>query len=132
MKARQAWIILCLAWAGAMSAKASGGDPVSTALRCGWFDNPSPGNATLKDRDGEWQLAQQGGHQASGRWPVFAPTQWVRTGSGSAGYGCACMRLRADTESGDVLAILSARARPLASCRQDRALQGKEPANPLK
>lgn len=33
-----------------------------TELRCGWFDNPSPANATLLDGDGEWIIGMQGGH----------------------------------------------------------------------
>ncbi|MGO4778074.1 DUF4087 domain-containing protein, partial [Lysobacter sp. 2RAB21] len=28
--------------------------------RCGWFVNPSPANAWLIDRDGEWIIATQG------------------------------------------------------------------------
>jgi hypothetical protein len=30
--------------------------------RCGWFSNPTPGNAWLKDRDGEWTIGTQGNH----------------------------------------------------------------------
>ncbi len=63
----------------------------SRRTRCGWFDNPSPGNATLTDRQGEWTVAQQGMSSAEGAWPTFKRAQWVRTGSGSAGYGCACL-----------------------------------------
>ncbi len=29
--------------------------------RCGWFENPTPANATLTDRDGTWEIASQGG-----------------------------------------------------------------------
>ena len=102
------------------------------ALRCGWFDNPTPGNATLVDRDGEWTIGLQGGHQASGPRPRFATAQWVRTGHGSAGYGCACLKVQADTATQEITAIVSARAQPLATCRKDPALKGKEPQNPLK
>lgn len=101
------------------------------ALRCGWFDNPTPGNATLVDRDGEWAIGLQGGHQASGPWPRFATGQWVRTGHGSAGYGCACLKVRADAATQEITAIISARAQPLATCRKDPALKGKEPHHPL-
>jgi hypothetical protein len=102
------------------------------ALRCGWFDNPTPGNATLADRDGEWTIGLQGGHQASGPRPRFATSQWVRTGHGSAGYGCACLKVQADTVTQEINAIVSARAQPLATCRKDPALKDKEPQNPLK
>ncbi|MBI5257180.1 MAG: DUF4087 domain-containing protein [Burkholderiales bacterium] len=135
-------VLLCAtgAWAGVAqatsaapaSAPAAAASAPAPALRCGWFDNPSPGNASLTDRDGEWTIGLQGGHQARGPWPKFGAGQWVRTGHGSAGYGCACLKLLADAQTQDVLRILSARAQPLSACRQDRGLSGKEPQNPLK
>lgn len=96
--------------------------PEQTEMRCGWFDNPTPANASLHDRDGEWVISVQGGHQAEGDWPNFGPKQWVET-NGHYGYGCACMRVSVDRESGRVLKIESARARPLSACRRDRALK---------
>ena len=101
-------------------------------LRCGWFDNPTPGNAWLIDRDGEWTIGIQGGHQSEGPWPTFKPSQWVRTGSGNHGHGCACLKLQVDGDSFDVQRIVSSQPRPLAACRKDAALKGKEPVNPLK
>lgn len=114
-----------VAWSFAALA-ASPGPAVEAATRCGWFDNPTPGNATLIGRDAEWTVGQQGGSQASGAWPKFGASQWERTGSG--GYGCACMRVRADGDSEEISAIVSSRALPLASCRRDKALKGREPA----
>lgn len=99
--------------------------------RCGWFDNATPGNAVLIDGAWEWTIAMQGGHQARGSWPTFTAQQWVRTGFGSAGHGCACLRWTADESTQEVLQILSSHARPLQACRQDAALLGLEPANPL-
>ena len=113
-------------------APSAGAATAQPALRCGWFDNPTPGNATLVDRNGEWTLSLQGGHQASGPRPKFATGQWVHTGQGSAGYGCACLQVQADTATQEVAAVVSARAQPLATCRKDPALKGKEPQNPLK
>jgi hypothetical protein len=101
-------------------------------MRCGWFDNPTPGNATLVDRDGEWTVGQQGGHQAEGPWPRFGASQWVRTGQGSSGYGCACLKATVDAQQREIRSIVSARALPLARCRSDPALKGAEPENPLK
>lgn len=131
---------LAAAWAlvAATAALADGQVPVAgaaaaqPALRCGWFDNPTPGNATLVDRDGEWIIGMQGGHQASGPRPRFATGQWVRTGHGSAGYGCACLKVQADMATLEVTAVVSARGQPLAACRKDPALKGREPQNPLK
>ncbi|WP_295911416.1 DUF4087 domain-containing protein [uncultured Xanthomonas sp.] len=106
--------------------------PAGAVTRCGWFDNPSPGNATLVDKDGEWTVGQQGGHQAEGTWPTFSQARWVATGTGSAGYGCACLKVHARDDSREVTAIESATAQPLKTCRQDKALRGREPENPLK
>ena len=92
--------------------------------RCGWFSNPTPANISLYDRDGDWTVGVQGGYQVEGDWPwpKFKPGQWVET-NGSHGYGCVCMRLRVDRESGRVLEIKSARARPLSVCARDRSLK---------
>jgi len=92
--------------------------------RCGWFSNPTPGNAWLDDRDGQWVIGTQGGHQAEGDWPEFKANQWVRT-NGNYGYGCACMNVVVNHKTSYVLEIKSARARPLAACRKDPSL--KEP-----
>ena len=90
--------------------------------RCGWFSNPTPANASLHDRDDEWVVGVQGGHQAEGDWPSFSPKQWVET-NGHYGYGCACMTVEVDRESGRVIEIKSARPRPLSACRRDKALK---------
>ena len=90
--------------------------------RCGWFSNPTPANASLHDRDDEWIIGVQGGHQAEGDWPSFGPKQWVET-NGHYGHGCACLSVEVDRESGRVLQITSARARPLSACRRDKALK---------
>jgi Protein of unknown function (DUF4087) len=89
--------------------------------RCGWFINPTPANASLYDRDGEWIIGEQGGYQAEGDWPAFGPKQWVETNV-HYGYGCACLRLRVNRETHEVIEIKSSRVRPLAACRRDRSL----------
>jgi len=94
--------------------------------RCGWFSNPTPGNAWLKDRDGEWTVGIQGSYSAEGDWPEFKRGQWVVTNGSSYGYGCACMRVTTEREGMRVLTIKSARALPLATCRKDKSI-GKAP-----
>ena len=91
-------------------------------MRCGWFSNPTPANASLFDRDGEWIIGVQGGHQAEGDWPEFAPNQWVET-NGHYGYGCACLRVQANRSTRRVIVIESAQARALSVCRRDPALR---------
>ncbi|MEI2432851.1 DUF4087 domain-containing protein [Lysobacter yananisis] len=101
--------------------------PSGAELRCGWFDNPTPGNASLHDRDGEWTIAIQGGYQAKGDWPPeYPPGQWRATNAGRHGYGCACFNVRVDAEEKNILEIFSSKARPLSACRKDPALKGIE------
>lgn len=90
--------------------------------RCGWFSNPTPANASLHDREGEWIIGVQGGYQAEGDWPQFSPKQWVETNV-HYGYGCACLRVQVDQSTKRVIKIESTRARPLSVCRRDRALK---------
>lgn len=106
---------------GLALAPALAADTASTQRRCGWFENPTPGNATLTDRDGEWEIASQGGHQADGDWPEFSDTQWVET-NGHHGYGCACMSVTVDRQSRTVLSVAKAAAKALIACRADKRL----------
>lgn len=120
-------IVTCLLLAFAAVASAPSRSPHARAdekfeTRCGWFSNPTPANASLHDRDDEWIISVQGGYQAEGDWPSFKPGQWVET-NGHYGHGCACLRLRVNRETGRVVEIESARARPLAACRRDRSLR---------
>ncbi|RJT37360.1 DUF4087 domain-containing protein [Rahnella woolbedingensis] len=101
----------------------------SAERRCGWFENPTPANATLTDRDGTWEIATQGGYQAEGEWPRFGDTQWVRTGNGNYGYGCACVTADTDQPTHRMSNLTNATARSLRACRTDKTL--KEPQNPL-
>ena len=94
----------------------------SSEMRCGWFSNPTPANASLFDADAEWLIGVQGGYQADGDWPAFGPKEWVKTNV-HYGYGCACMRVQVDRAEKKVIRIESARARPLSACRKDRALR---------
>ncbi|HEY9286230.1 MAG TPA: DUF4087 domain-containing protein [Pyrinomonadaceae bacterium] len=122
-------VFCCLLSAAVISA---GGYPHAAAkpdaaqfeTRCGWFDNPTPANVSLYDREGQWVIGSQGGHQLEDLWerPKFTPRQWVAT-NGHYGYGCACLRLRVDKETGRVLEARAGRARPLTVCRRDRALK---------
>ena len=94
-----------------------------TPLRCGWFDNPTPGNFWLVDRDGSWEVGVQGGYQAKGldRIPDFG-THWQITNAGSHGYGCACLRAKVDVPHGRVLTIEHLSVLSLRQCRRDAHL----------
>lgn len=93
--------------------------------RCGWFENPTPSNAWLNDREGQWIIGVQGGYQAQGDWPSFQPHQWVRTNAVSYGYGCACLQVKVNSKSHKIIQIKSSKAQSLQVCRRDRFL--KEP-----
>lgn len=115
-------LLFTTAWLATASAHQ---DNDRATLRCGWFHNPTPQNAWLVDRDGEWTIGMQGAAQAEGDWPAFKSSQWVRTNN-HHGYGCACLKLVANSESHEVSRIISAKARPLSACRNDPALQKPE------
>lgn len=101
--------------------KASAKPPVEN--RCGWFVNPTPSNAWLIDRDGEWTIAIQGAEQAEGDWPPpVRASQWVRYGVGNYGHGCACMRVETDREDMRIKRIVSSEGKPLSQCRRDPKL----------
>lgn len=97
------------------------------SMRCGWLDNPSPGNASLYDKDGEWTIGIQGDHQAKGDWPPDFPAgQWISHAPDGYGYGCACLTVEVDAEAMNILAILPGKARPLSACRTDPAVRDIE------
>lgn len=98
--------------------------PTGLQTRCGWFQNPTPANAWLLDRDGRWIIGLQGGYQARGNWPRFEDSQWVKTNI-HYGYGCACMRVTVRPKARQIVSIASTYAKPLNDCRTDPAL--KEP-----
>ncbi len=91
--------------------------------RCGWLDNPTPGNWWLTDKDGEWSVGMQGGYQAPGidKIPDFGKN-WQATNAGFHGYGCACMRVIVDAVEKQVLAIGKVNVLPLQRCKEDRRL----------
>ena len=93
----------------------------NAVTRCGWFQNPSPGNAWLIDKDGEWIVGVQGGHQAEGDWPDFDRVGWISTNR-SYGYGCACLAVIVKAQSHDILRIIRSTAQPLKTCVRDKRL----------
>lgn len=93
--------------------------------RCGWYENPSPANHWLTDRDRQWLIGAQGGYQARGmdRIGDSSSGQWVSRGPGSYGYGCACGQVRTDRRNSQITNIYAWRSVPLAQCRRDRRLR---------
>lgn len=91
--------------------------------RCGWLENPTPANFSLRDRQGEWVMGEQGGYQAVGMddIPDLTTGGWVRT-NGFYGYGCSCITGTFDRRKHQVIRVDKAEAVPLSRCRADRTL----------
>jgi hypothetical protein len=91
--------------------------------RCGWLNNPTPGNWWLNDHDGEWTISVQGGYEAGGAdLPDMSTHGWVVTNGMSYGYGCACLRGVFDHSRKHLTRLVSARSLPLKQCRADHTL----------
>jgi|CXWL01.1.fsa_nt_gi hypothetical protein len=97
---------------------------VFAETRCGWFQNPTPANAWLVDREGSWIISTQGVGGLIEGWPNIQPSQWVET-NGHYGYGCACMKVNVNKSERRITKIFSSYGRPLSACRKDNALKGK-------
>ncbi|MDB5382654.1 MAG: hypothetical protein JWO26_2286 [Rhodospirillales bacterium] len=95
----------------------------SAERRCGWYQNPTPRNHWLVDRDGTWTMMAQGGYEARGMdlMPDFTTREWVRT-NGYYGFGCACIAVDTDRRTMRIARILAVEQLPLSRCRQDSAL----------
>jgi hypothetical protein len=100
--------------------------PVRPALaeeRCGWLENPTPGNWWLKDAHALLVISAQGGPYAEGveKLPEPAPDRFVAT-NGHYGYSCACVSGTFDEHAERVTQVDATRALPLSVCRSDKAL----------
>jgi hypothetical protein len=117
---------LTLAGTSALSAKEN---------RCGWIQNPTPGNYWLDDGEGSWILMTQGSEiepLGMENMPDFTTGEFVKT-NGYYGYACGC--IEAETErSGDfgdsflgrISAIYAVKQLPISQCRADKALPSPE------
>jgi hypothetical protein len=101
---------------------------IAAERRCGWYQNPTPGNLLLTDKDGEWWITSQGqanGPDAEGaddKAPPMDSKQFTRTQPNGYGYGCACLTVEVDREAGRITRVIAGQAVPLARCRRDKSL----------
>ena len=97
--------------------------PALAEERCGWLENPTPGNWWLKDARGLWIISAQGGPYADGveKLPEPAPDHFVAT-DGHYGYSCVCVSGIFDAHAERMTRIEAARVLPLSVCRGDKAL----------
>ncbi|KAB2929521.1 MAG: DUF4087 domain-containing protein [Leptonema illini] len=89
--------------------------------RCGWIDNPTPGNWWIEDSEGSWTISAQGGYQADGEMPDFE-SSWVRT-NGFYGYGCGCMTAQVDRKTKRIIRYKDVKVLPLQRCQSDKKLK---------
>jgi hypothetical protein len=104
----------------AVPALAAPGDPQT---RCGWLDNPTPGNFDLLDSAGWWVVAAQGGYQAEGLddVPDLSGPEFVKT-NGNYGYACVCMTVTTDNEKKRVTSIKKVTQKRIRDCAGDPKL----------
>jgi hypothetical protein len=97
--------------------------PAVAEERCGWLENPTPGNLWLKDAHGLWIISAQGGPYAEGveKLPEAAPERFVAT-NGHYGYSCACLNGTFDAAAGRMTRVDAARVLSLSVCGDDKAL----------
>lgn len=112
----------CLALSSTVGLAAATG---KSEKRCGYLENPTPGNWWLTDRDGEWVIGAQGGYQAEGIDVLpesFFERGWVRT-NGWYGYRCACLTVTTDRKQMRIGKILSGEPLPMSRCSRDKAIR---------
>ena len=95
--------------------------------RCGWFDNPSPGNFFLTDADSDWVIALQGGPGVQGFDTLPESSfnfggDWVSY-NGSYGFGCACIEGDfGHPRTGKIYEIFDLEPLAMSRCTLDRNL----------
>ena len=94
-------------------------------MRCGWLENPTPGNWWLTDADASWTISAQGGYSIDdGSWekmPELGGKEYVAN-NGNYGYGCACLTVNVDSENTRITKVFKGKTIPLKKCRADKKL----------
>jgi hypothetical protein len=92
-------------------------------MRCGWLENPTPGNWWLVDKDASWTLMEQGGYEADGMDMIgdISTGDYVKT-NGNYGYACACLDVMTDAEQKRVTMIHGFKQLKMSKCTNDKAL----------
>lgn len=103
---------------------------ISAENRCGWLENPTPGNFWLIDADSEWTISTQGGEFATDETidnlPEINEKEFVRT-NGYYGFYCACLSVKTDRAKSRILQIYSGKQLPLKECLEDSKISKKAP-----
>jgi len=93
--------------------------------RCGWVDNPTPGNWWITDRDDTWFISKMGDFQIDQKsMQYLKPSQkeYVKT-NGNYGYFCACLTVDVDKKNKRIVKIYKSEQLPIDRCANDAALE---------
>lgn len=96
--------------------------------RCGWLQNPTPGNWFLTDAEGSWTISTQGQNPNDAiELPVLNEKKgwFVKTG-GSSGYACSCLSVTVDKPNKQILTASKAKQLPIKKCSTDKSLPKPE------
>ncbi|MBN8632250.1 MAG: DUF4087 domain-containing protein [Rhodobacterales bacterium] len=103
-----------------------------TTLRCGWYHNPTPGNAILQDADDQWWLSRQGNAPVPGFEDAYTTTfdnrlrfDYADETTDGYGYSCACAEGVFDEDAPaykNVRSVSRLTEIPLSRCEQDPSL----------
>ena len=103
--------------------------------RCGWIQNPTPGNYWLDDSEGMWVLLTQGSDEeplGMENFPDISTGDYVAS-NGNYGYTCGCIQAETerstdsqDSAAGRITAIYGVKLLPLKKCLADPALPKPE------
>ncbi len=97
---------------------------LAAETRCGWLQNPTPGNWWLADAENTWTIMTQGADdepEGMDLIPDISEHDYVKT-NGNYGYACGCLSVETDGEE-HITRILSFRQLRLAQCQNDKALE---------
>jgi hypothetical protein len=96
-------------------------------IRCGYLNNPTPGNNWLTDGEGDWIMTTQGDDRDPGMDAIgdFSAREFVTT-NGAHGYACGCIDGAFDAKAMTVVKIERFRQKPLSACRKDKKLKAPE------
>jgi hypothetical protein len=92
----------------------------ASETRCGWLENPTPGNWWLTDADGSWIMSAQGGEE------FLDDKSWEKVPELDGKYSCACLTVDVDNENSRIVKIYSGKSLPLKKCTTDPALPKQE------
>jgi hypothetical protein len=96
--------------------------PALAEQRCGYLENPTPGNWTLSDADGDWLVSSQGdGREAAGMdlIPDLTVRDFIVTNPPDHGYACVCLGVQSDATAMRILRITSVKQLSIRKCTAD-------------